>query len=798
MKHIYLYIISLMVSFPVFANVQLTGRVYDEQTNEAIAFAAIQVFGTDIGAITDVDGNYTIADLEPGEYRLKVSYVGYRTVVTESEFIRFGTKVIDIPLQTTSLDLEEFTVEANPFVGIVEAPLAFKRISSAEIDMNPGSNRDISKVVQSFPGVASSTAFRNDLIVRGGGPSENTYYLEGIEIPNLNHFATQGASGGPVGIINADLIREVDFLSGAFPANRGESMSSVLDFKMIDGGEQKKYKMAVGASEISFGTEGMIGEKTNYVVSARRSYLQFLFSAIGLPFLPTFNDLTFKVESRISPKNEITILGIGAYDENNLNLDADDNDENRYTLSIVPYQTQWNYTLGVVWKHFFENNSYMNVVLSNNHLRNELYKYLDNNNDDPTQKILDYASDEDELKMRVEHVMRIGSFKYVSGGGLEQVGYSNSTFRKSFANGTSQSYNYDADFGFVKYNLFEQATYVSPDNFLTLSMGLRLDGNTYSDEMKNPLKQFSPRVAVSFALAPKLKLTGSAGQFHQLPAYTTLGYQDASGVLVNKENGISAIASTQYGIGLEWLGINHAIFTLEGFYKGYDSYPMSLTDSVSLASKGGGYDLFGDEEVRSISDGRAYGMEFMARWNGPEGLNFVLAYTWVNSEFTDLRTGDYQPSAWDNKHLFSFTGTKRLPKDWTVGMKFRMQGGAPYTPIDEAKSSLVQAWDATGVSYLDYTRFNSERLNTFSQLDLRVDKNFYFNEKWMLGIYLDIQNALGRKYAQSPSYIQDLNSDGEAVIVNPEALPSAQRYKMKYLSQSSGTILPTVGIMIEF
>lgn len=804
MKRIHLLIFSLFISFVVFADndaaeaagITLKGRVYDEFTNEPIAFATVIVFDTEIGAITDIDGIYTFQGLEPGEYRLQISYVGYKSIVTEGVFVRFGTKMFDVPMVKQSKELEEFTVEANPFLGKDEVPLSYRRISPAEIEFNPGANRDISKVVQSFPGVAGSTAFRNDLIVRGGGPSENTYYLEGIEIPNLNHFATQGASGGPVGIINADLIREVDFLSGSFPAMRGDVMSSVLDFKMVDGSEDTKTKLTLGASEVSVGVEGMVGDKTNYVFSARRSYLQFLFSALELPFLPTFNDVTFKVETKLSDKSQLTILGIGAYDKNVLNLDAPDTEENAYTLSTIPYQTQWNYTLGAVYKHYFKD-SYMDVVVSTNHLYNYLYKYLENENDVDSAKILDYQSNENEIKTRVEHVMRRGSFKFVSGGALEHAAYDNETYQKIYFDGQPQDFYYNTDISFVKYSLFEQATYFSPNNFLTASLGIRLDGNTYSKEMQNPFKQFSPRGSISLNVLPKFKVNASSGIFYQLPAYTTLGFKDNNDNLVNKDNGIKPISSTHYAVGIEWLPINHALFSVEGFYKRYKDYPMSLTDSVSLASKGAGFDLFGDEPVTSTSEGRSYGLEFMGRWNGHKGLNFVLAYTWVNSEFTDLRTGDYQPSSWDNKHLFSFTGTKSLKKNWNVGLKYRIQGGAPYTPYDEEKSSLVEAWDATGRAYLDYSQFNTQRLGAFSQLDLRVDKNFYF-DKWMLGMYLDIQNALGREYENAPTLIRDSDDFGNPIIVNPGDPASEQRYQMKYITQTSGTVLPTLGIMVEF
>lgn len=775
-------------------SVTITGRVYDELSNAPIAFATVLIFDREVGVITNEDGQFSFTDLAPGEYRLQVSYVGYKTQVSEFVYVHFGTQTVNIPLQKNSTELEELTIAANPFLGKVESPLSYRRISSAEIELNPGANRDISKVVQSFPGVASSVAFRNDLIVRGGGPSENVYYLEGIEIPNLNHFATQGASGGPVGIINADLIREVDFLSGAFPANRGDAMSSVLDFKMIDGSEQTQAKFTLGASEVSAGLEGMIGDNTDYVVSLRRSYLQLLFQVLELPFLPTFTDATVKVKTKVNANNEITFLGIGAYDENVLNLDTEESVETDYILSTVPYQTQWSYTTGVSLKHFFDD-SYMVVTLSNNHLYNRLYKYLDNENDNPEAQILDYKSNENELKLRGEHVVRRGQFKFLSGIGFQHVNYDNATFQKNFVDGMPIVYNYDSDLSFERYSLFEQVTFFSKNDLFSSSLGLRLDGNNYSDKM-NLWRQVSPRLSASYSILPKVKLNASTGIYYQLPAYTTLGYQE-NDVFVNRENAIKPISSYHSGFGVEWLPINHALFSVEGFLKLYDSYPMSLTDSVSLASKGGGYELYGDEAVISNAKGRAYGVELMGRWNGHHGLNFVFAYTWVRSEFTDLRTGAYLPSAWDNKHLFSLTGTKDLTKGWHVGFKFRAQGGTPYTPYDIEKSSLVQAWDASGVGYLDYSKFNSERLGTFSQLDLRVDKDFYF-EKWMLGVYFDVQNVLNTQLDSAPVLALDTDDSGEAVIVNPTDPIELQRYAVKPVFLSSGTVLPTLGIMLEF
>ena len=222
-----------------------------------------------------------------------------------------------------------------------------------EIKRRPGGNRDISRVIQSLPGVTSTASFRNDLIIRGGSPNENRFYLDDVEVPNINHFATQGASGGPAGIINVDFIREVDFYSGAFPANRGNSLSSVFQFKQKDGRSDRLGMTAtVGATDIGVSLEGPIGEKTTFLFSARRSYLQFVFEAIGLPFLPIYNDFQAKVKYKPNNKEEWTFIGLGAIDNFELNLDADPTESNQFILENIPVNNQWNYTNGIVYKRF--------------------------------------------------------------------------------------------------------------------------------------------------------------------------------------------------------------------------------------------------------------------------------------------------------------------------------------------------------------------------------------------------------------------------------------------------------------
>ncbi|MDH3322712.1 MAG: TonB-dependent receptor, partial [Flavobacteriaceae bacterium] len=274
----------------------LKGRVYNEINNEAIAFANIIIENTQNGTTSDENGFYKIEDLEPGSYNIICSFLGFKKAIFY-EVIISSTKPtnLDIALTEESSQLAQVELKASPFKVSKESPISRQTISANEIYRNPGANRDISKVIQSLPGVATTVSFRNDIIVRGGAPNENSFYLDGIEVPNINHFATQGSSGGPVGMINVNFIRNVDFYAGAFPANRGHTMSSVMEFQQINGNDEKlRGTFMLGSSDVGLTLDGPMGEHSTFILSARRSYLQYLFQALNLPFLPTYNDFQYK------------------------------------------------------------------------------------------------------------------------------------------------------------------------------------------------------------------------------------------------------------------------------------------------------------------------------------------------------------------------------------------------------------------------------------------------------------------------------------------------------------------------
>lgn len=784
----FLFLLGLLTAAGAQPTHKIKGTVIDKASRQPLEFINVLILGLGRGAVTDAEGHFNIQEVPPGIYRLQASAVGYKTVLTPEYIVSTKDLTIQIETEENLTELEGVTVTASPFRHDLESPVGLRIIGLQEIEKSPGANRDISRIVQSYPGVAFSPAgYRNDLIVRGGSPSENRFYLDGVEIPNINHFSTQGASGGPVGIINADLIREVNFYTGAFPADKGNSLSSVLDFKLRDGDmERNSLKATLGASEVSLASNGHLGKKTSYLVSVRQSYLQFLFDMLGLPFLPTFTDAQFKLKTRFNTTNELTVLGLGGIDNMKLNTKLD-GEKAEYILSYLPKIQQETFTLGAVYRHY-AGAHVQSVVISHSYLNNRNTKYLNNDESSAENLSLKLRSVEQETKFRIENASTFGNWKVNLGANLDYSQYTNTTFQRVYIDG-GKTFDYHTYLGFWRWGLFGTISYATPDERFTTSLGVRTDANNFSSGMKGMSDQLSPRLSLSYRLTDGVYLSGNAGLYYQLPPYTGLGFKDNNGKLVNKY--LRYMRVSQESIGLSWRPRNTFELSIEGFYKKYDKIPFSIVDGIPLACKGNDYGVIGNEALSSTSQGRSYGAEILMKWLIAQKLNLSTSFTLFKSEYRNNKESEYIASAWDNRYIFNMSGTYNFPHNWSLGMKVSCIGGAPYTPYDIDKSSLVTAWNAQGRPYYDYGQYNTGRLPAFGQLDVRVDKTFYL-KRCMLGFYIDLQNVTNSKFRQPDI----LMSTG--VIENPSAPIAEQRYKMKYISQKSGTLMPTLGITFEY
>jgi outer membrane receptor for ferrienterochelin and colicin len=809
MKIIKLYILITLLHAKVFAQKYgtITGQVKDRNTQELLIGATITLEGTSLGAQTDANGRFKIINIPPKSYNLLIQYVGYKPKTVFNAVVTTGNILnYNIELEPESKNLNEVVVQGRTFGKKTETPLSVQSLTAEEIRSNPGGNFDISRVIQALPGVGGSTggaAFRNDIIIRGGGPNENVFYLDGIEIPVINHFSTQGSTGGPQGILNVSFIEDVTLSSSSFGARYDNALSSVIAFKQKEGNKERVQGNArLSASEFGLTLDGPLTNNTTFLASARRSYLQFLFQAIDLPIRPNYWDFQYKTTTRLNDKTTLTTLGVGAIDEFSFAVPKESTPEKEYAIRSNPIINQWNYTFGALVKRRI-NNGVLNISASRNMFENRLDRFEDGRHNEESFRVLKIRSREIENKFRLDVNKYIGNWKYSYGGVFQYVKFSNEGFTRvrNAIKGTNQADSIPAlnvqlnsAIEFFRYGFFGEANRKLAGDRLSLTLGVRADGNTFTKNGNEFWRTISPRFSASYALTEQWNINATIGRYYKLPIYTVLGFRDATGNLVNKDN--EYLAVNHYVAGVEFLPTNATRITVEGFFKQYNQYAVSAATGISLANQGTEFGAIGNEKTISSGKGRAYGAEVFFQQKLTKNFYTTISYTLFVSQFSGT-DGRYIASAWDNRHLLSAIAGYKLPHGWEIGVKHRFAGGSPYTPFDLAASQ--QNYLLTGTGTFNYGDLNTLRLGGFNQTDIRVDKKFNF-KRITLDIFLDIQNVTRNSNPATPQFTFQRTADNSGWATN-DGKPVRQNGSNAIpivLNNVNDTFLPTFGFIVEF
>ena len=816
MKPKVLLILSFFtLALPLFAQNTggITGKVLDKNTQQALEAVNIQVDGTSRGTSTDSAGYFHITNIPVGTYSVLFSSLGYKTYTLYNIVITSGNESnYTIELEEEISTLSEIVVRGTTRTvkaATIETPLSVQKVTTEEIRSNPGGNFDISKVIQTLPGVgggAGGGSFRNDIIIRGGAPNENVFYLDGIEVPVINHFQTQGSSGGPQGILNVSFIEEVKLASSAFDAKYDNAVSSVFQFKQKNGNpNQFQGNTRLSATEFAATLEGPISKEkgSTFLVSARRSYLQFLFQAIDLPIRPNFWDFQAKLNYPLDAKNTLTFIGMGAIDEFSFAAPKKSTPEKLYVINSNANINQWNYTTGVSLKRLLKN-GYLNLALSRTAFDNDIVRFEDNQNPESSVQTLDLNSRETENKLRLDINKNLGKWKLAYGASVQSAAYLNKTFavlRKEIRNednmivqpGVTANFESPLD-PFIRIGAFIQAGKRFASDRLGISAGLRTDMNTFTTGAMDPFKTLSPRISLSYTLTDLWTLNASAGKYYKLAPFTILGFADNQNRLVNKD--ADYLSSTHYATGLEFIPGEDLRFTLEGFYKKYAQVPVSLRSGISLSNLGRDFSVLGNEAVITNGKGKAYGIEFFAQKKLTERFFGILSYTWYHSQYSGV-DGIFYPSSWDNRHLLSLTWGYKFKRNWELGLKFRYQGGAPYTPFEETVSRLNYLSQGTGT--LDYSMLNSQRLKSFNSSDIRLDKKWNFKHT-TLDLFIDVTNWYVARNPEIPEYTFRRNENNTAFLTTDgnSIKPDGSNAIPTRVKNDDPFFTPTIGFIVEF
>lgn len=794
-------------------NGRLSGVVVDKLTQKILPNVSVSIEGIAKGAVADTNGIFRITGIPLKTYNIIFSLVGYKKQTLYNIVINAGNENnFNIELDQSGGALTEVLVKTNKRTAraaTLETPLSVQRLTTEEIKSNPGGNFDISKVIQSLPGVgggAGGGGFRNDIIIRGGAPSENVFYLDGIEVPVINHFQTQGSAGGPQGILNVSFIEDVKLSSSAFDARYDNALSSVFQFKQKTGNRNKlQGNVRLSATELSGTLEGPLSKdkKTTFLASIRRSYLQLLFTAIDLPIRPSYWDFQTKITRQIDKKTTLSFIGIGAIDDFRFAAIKKATPEKLYILNSNAFIKQWTYTAGLSLKRLVKN-GFVNIALSRNTFDNDVNQYEDNTTQIEAQKTLTYTSRETENKLRIDINKNINDWKIAYGTVAQVSEYDTKTFavlRRELKDGSGNiiqnavTVNFTSPLNsFLRYGAFAQISKRFFNNRLGVSAGLRSDMNTFTTTGNNGLKTLSPRISASYILADKWTANASIGRYFKIAPYTILGFADNANNLVNKNSLYQR--SDHYVAGVEYLPNDGLRFTAEGFYKDYANVPVSISKGISLANLGGDFNVLGNEAVVTNGKGRAYGFEFFAQKKLTNKFFGILSYTFYRSEYAGL-DNKLIASAWDNRHLLTVTWGYKFPRNIELGLKFRYQGGAPYSPFDDVASKANYL--SLGQGIVDYARLNTQRLGGFNSGDVRIDKKWNF-KKMTIDLFLDVTNWYIAKNPAIPTYTFRRNANNTAFLTT-NGLPinmNGSNAIPILLSNDDPQVTPTLGFIIEF
>jgi hypothetical protein len=710
----------------------IRGKLRDSDTRTPLSGADVVVLNTILGAAADLEGNFIITGVPVGNYTLQFSYLGYEPLIQTDVIVRSKRiTFVEAALRVSAVESKVVEVTGGYFVKNDEQPVSITTFSREEIRRAPGSMGDVSRIIMSLPAVAKVDDQTNNLIVRGGSPLENSFYVDNIEIPNINHFPTQGASGGPIGLLNVDFIRDVDFHAGGFPVMYGDRLSSIMKINFREGNRSEFD----GQLDLNFAGFGAVAEgplfhgKGSWLVSARRSYLDLLVKAIdvGTSIAPRFGDFQGKLSYDLHPNHKLRILAIGADDHSRSDQEAAVENDMIYYGNQDITQT----TAGMDWQALWSQNGYSNTSISYSASR---YKedFFETGID---KQILKNRSLEQTFTLRNVNYLRLNQHHSLQFGGDAKhliAGYDNFYAENIDALGNPvPALIMDEQLSTNKFALFADYVFKASAR-LTINLGLRGDYFSY-----NQNGYLSPRFSFSCQLTEKTALNGSTGLYTQNLPLVLLAQNPANRKLKDPR-AIHFVAS------LEHLITENTRFTLEVYQKNYQNFPLDpnqpglfLIDEIYYQ-----YGFFYSHD-RLMDNGKASsrGIEVMIQKKLAKDFYGLASASYFRTRYQGY-DGTWYNRIFDNRVLFSIEGGYKPNSKWEFSLRWIYAGGHPYTPFDMEASTAINR----GV--FDVNHINTARYPDYHSLNVRFDRRFHFSGSNLI-FYFSIWNVYNRKNVAS-------------------------------------------------
>lgn len=731
----YIFIFIILFTTEIFSQGKgiLNGNVKDKETQSPVNDAIVEIIELQQKTASDINGNFEFKSIPFGTYQVKISCIGYETIV-KTDIVVLSSRPANVTaeLMLSNITTEQIDVEGKYFQKSTDESTSNYNLDFEEVRRAPGAVEDISRMVQILPGVSPANDQRNDLIVRGGSPAENLTMIDGIEIPNVNHYPTQGSTSGPIGMINVKFINNVDFSTGGFSARYGDKLSSVMHISFREG-YRKRFLSDINLSTAGFGGvfEGpLFSKKGSFLFSVRKSYLNLIRGAIRLAAVPDYWDFNLKTVYDFNKNTKLTFVGVGGLDKISFEGESSEiSDENPYGKAKG---NQEQFTAGFNLKNLFRKGYIQTVAanstaftdIENRDLRTDAMKFY-------------YKSTESDFNFKSEAFYQINSTNnIIFGGGARYIKFKYENFFNSDT--TSFGYvipeiNVNRKDEFYKGSAFAQYTLKLFSNKVILNAGARFD---YFSGIKNK-NAISPRLGISYSFLSTTTISASSGIYYQSPEYIWLMSDE-------RNKNLEFMKATHYVAGIEHLFTSDIRFSLEGYYKEYKNYPVSTLVPTYVLISGGTENgpnlLFGEAVSKGFGYSRGIDVSLHKKLTG-NGFYGMLNYSLSESKVTGLEGGE-KPGSFDYRHNLTVIAGYQIAEDWLVGLKFRYTTGRPYTPIDE-QSSI-----AAGREVSNFSDFNGARFKDYNRLDLRVDKKWNFKNLTIVS-YFELQNVFNTENVYS-------------------------------------------------
>lgn len=708
----------------------ISGRIYDAVTEAPIAGAAIRVSGDERVAQSDDAGRFTLREVRPGIVRLEVRRLGYAPLIKTDVAVSAGKPVVvSIALVKATVELASVQVRPQAFTAQAPAatPVSTIGLSAEELRRTPGALEDVVQAIAIAPGVASTTGGRNDLFVRGGASFENLFVVDNIEVPNINHFGTQGTTGGPISLLNIRFIDNVALSTGGFGVRYGDRVSSVTNLTLRDGNRERlSGEVNLAASQYGAILEGPIGKDASFLLNVRRSYLDLLFKALGVAFIPTYTDATFKTTWRPTRRDVVSLLVVGALDDVRFNNDKSDN---RVDNSRILGTSQDQYFAGLTWKRLFAS-GVATTTLGRTWTR---YAAAQFDSLSPPTPIFNANTTEGENSLRTHLTWQLTPRVELDVGNIakyaDRLRYDIRLpgFARLDQFGVPRALRVDTAFSAWRNATYAQAS-VQATRALRMTAGLRAD---YYALLNRAV--VAPRASAALSLDVPTTLTLSVGRYWQSPSSIWL-VGDAANVRTLKPlRADQIVLGLQRLVGTEWR------WQLEAYAKRYANYPARVFRPNAVLQPAGFDDVttdipFGLEPLVGSGTGRVVGAEALLQKKlGALPVYGLASVSVSNVRFTALDRTTTR-GAFDSPVIANVVAGWRPNAKWEVSSRLRTSTGLPYTPF------VAQGANAGTV---DYSRYNRERLPTFIAVDGRLDRRWTVGRTQLI-TFLDVQNLNGR------------------------------------------------------